>query len=332
MARCAIDCCAPQSTTWWTPTSLSSTGGLAARPGFVAALEGMLFELKGANIRPAQFTEALATLVAPPRLSELAAIFARYEELLASHGWTDRAGLGWLALEALTAKDAGPPAWSPIIFDGFDSFTVVQRVVIAALDNRGADLAILLTRPAEPQVASSYRLFAETADLLAARLQVEPEPMPSAALPGAPARSFNTLAEQLFTGHRAPTDHAENVRLLATADRAGEVRAALRWLKERIVVDGCQAGELALLARNLSPYRDLIGQIAGEFGLPVHFAGRLPLRQNPGIAALLDLLALFQPDGQTGDFRLFAPQSGRGLAFALLRLERWCGWSGAGGG
>ncbi|MCB9122939.1 MAG: hypothetical protein H6643_00255 [Caldilineaceae bacterium] len=102
----------------------------------MAALEGLIFELKGANIRPAAFAAALASIDAPPRLRELAAIYARYEAQLAANGWTDRAGLGWLALDALESG-AALPAWSPITASSTtasDSFSVlVQRAAIAAL-------------------------------------------------------------------------------------------------------------------------------------------------------------------------------------------------------
>jgi RecB family exonuclease/superfamily I DNA/RNA helicase len=285
---------------------------LVARPGFIAALEGLTFELKGANLRPEDFNTALTQNAAPPRLTELAAIFARYEELLAANGWTDRAGLGRLALAALHRETPALP-WSPVIFDGFDSFTAVQRAVIAALATHISDISVLLTRPANDEAAALHRLFAETAAQLSARLAVAVQPLPEQQnltqrreareeqlRAFASSREIALLAEQLFTNAPDGIAAGADVTLLAAADRAGEVRAALRWLKARILADGCAPGDLALIARSLTPYRDLIAQTAAEFGLPVHFASQLPLRANPAVAALLDLLALFRPDPATG--------------------------------
>jgi len=285
---------------------------LVARPGFIAALEGLTFELKGANLRPEDFSARLTQIAAPPRLTELAAIFARYEELLTANGWSDRAGLGRLALAALQRETPALP-WSPVICDGFDSFTVVQRAVIAALATHISDIAVLLTRPANDEAAAVHRLFAETAARLSARLVVAAQPLTeqynltrrregakNSFASFAPSREIAELAEHLFTNAPDGIDAGADVTLLAAADRAGEVRAALRWLKARILVDGCPPSDLALIARSLTPYRDLIAQTAAEFGLPVHFASQLPLRANPAVAALLDLLALFRPDPATG--------------------------------
>jgi RecB family exonuclease len=285
---------------------------LVARPGFIAALEGLTFELKGANLRPDDFTTALTQIAAPPRLTELAAIFARYEDLLAANGWTDRAGLGGLALAALHRETPALP-WSPVLFDGFDSFTAVQRAVIAALATHISDISVLLTRPANDEATAVHRLFAETAARLSARLAVAAQPLTEQynltrrreareeqLRAFASSREIALLAEHLFTNAPDGIDAGADVTLLAAADRAGEVRAALRWLKARILADGCPPGDLALIARSLTPYRDLIAQTAAEFGLPVHFASQLPLRANPAVAALLDLLALFRPDPATG--------------------------------
>jgi hypothetical protein len=73
------------------------------------------------------------------------------------------------------------------------------------------------------------------------------------------------------------------------------VRAALRWLKARLVEDDMRPAEVALLARDVSPYRPFILQTAAEFGLPVHLRDGLPLRANPAVAALLDILRLVLP-------------------------------------
>ena len=39
-----------------------------------------------------------------PRLRELAQIYAAYQARLQAQGWADRAGLGWLAVEALEER------------------------------------------------------------------------------------------------------------------------------------------------------------------------------------------------------------------------------------
>ncbi len=86
------------------------------------------------------------------------------------------------------------------------------------------------------------------------------------------------------------------VTLLEAPDAAAEVRAALRWLKQQIVERGVAADEVALLARDLTPYRPFISETAAEFGLPVHLVDGQPLLQNPAIDALLELLLLHVPD------------------------------------
>ena len=272
---------------------------LVARPGFIAALEGMHFEMRGARLTPTIVAAVLTRLHAPPRLTELAAIYTRYNELLTANGWTDRVGLGELALDALHHDPPNLP-WSPLFFDGFDSFTVVQRETIAALAARIPDLTVLLTAPDDAQAAVVHRLFAETNTRLSARLARTVQPLSGRQDAASPPPPLSALAEHLFTNAPAGGDAAADVTLLAAADRAGEVRAALRWLKARIVLDGVAPDDLAVIARSLAPYRDLIDQTAAEFGLPVHFAASLPLRANPAVAALLDLLALFRPDPATG--------------------------------
>lgn len=312
---------------------------LVARPGFGAALERLHFEISGANLRPQDFAAALRRIDAPPRLIELAAIYARYDSLLAANRWTDRAGLGRLALTALQREPLALP-WTPVFFDGFDSFTVVQREAIAALAAQIPAVTVLLTYPANPEAAAVHRLFAETSARLSERLSVTVQPLPEVQvptqrhedakptstgcapvpeIPGPPALA--RLAEHLFTNAPGGCDAAADVTLFAAADRAGEVRAALRWLKGRVLLDGCPPGELAIIARTLAPYRDLIAQTAAEFDLPVHFAGHLPLHANPVVAALLDLLALFRPDSASG-----APLLPRRLLLETWRSPyfAWC--------
>ena len=95
---------------------------LIDRPGFIHILVDMIGELKAARIWPETFTEAVAALGDEPRLGELARIYSAYQESLQEQRWTDRAGLGWLAVEALdqqTPKLARD--WPLVVIDGFDN-------------------------------------------------------------------------------------------------------------------------------------------------------------------------------------------------------------------
>ena len=69
------------------------------------------------------------------------------------------------------------------------------------------------------------------------------------------------------------------------------------------MLDGCRPGEVALLARNVAPYRPFIQQTAAEFGLPIRLVDGLPLRENPAVAALLGLLQMALPNS-TGELSL----------------------------
>ena len=109
--------------------------------------------------------------------------------------------------------------------------------------------------------------------------------------------------------------------MIAAADRAGEVRAALRWLKARLVQDGCRPGEVGLLARQIEPYRAFIQETAHEFGIPIRLLDGLPLASNPAVAALLDLLRLSLPVSARGYAAIFAaPVGGGSVALALFGL------------
>ncbi len=92
-------------------------------------------------------------------------------------------------------------------------------------------------------------------------------------------------AESQFAGLQAVT-------LLEARDRNQEARAALRWLKGLIVREQVKPDQVALLARNLAPYRPFIAEAAAEFGMELRWASNDDLISNPAIDAVLNLLSL----------------------------------------
>ena len=268
---------------------------LTDRPGFIQVLEDLIGELKAARIWPDTFTQGVAALGDEPRLRELALIYAAYQERLQAQGWADRAGLGWLAVEAL--EERAPDVtrdWPLLVVDGFDNFTPVQLALLGVLADRVENLIITLTGTADAsQRTLAHRRFDQTRHHLEETLGVKAVPLPEQLSRQAP--SLAHLETSLFRSEAEQIAAAGAVQLMEAPDRAAEVRAALRWLKARLLEDEMRPVEVALLLRDVRPYRPFILQTAAEFGLPLRLVDGLPLRANPAVAALLDLLRLVLP-------------------------------------
>ncbi|MGH2536015.1 MAG: PD-(D/E)XK nuclease family protein, partial [Candidatus Promineifilaceae bacterium] len=268
---------------------------LVGRPGFISVLQELIAELKAARIGSAAFSAAVAGLAAGPRLAELAQLYAAYQEQLRSLGWSDYAGQGWLAIEALEAAPAACCGWPLLIVDGFDNFTAAQLELLRLLAGQVGECLLTLTGDPAGGARAAHGRFAKTRVALESALGVAAEPLPLAPQPAVAALAH--LEAGLFEADAPRLPGAPAVELFELPDRAAEARAGLRWLKERIVRDGCRPGQVALLARDLLPYRPFLSEAAAEFGLPLRLFEGLPLRANPAVAALLNLLRLALPAG-----------------------------------
>lgn len=271
---------------------------LKSKPGFIQLLQEMITELKFAQIEPPAFQVAAVELGSEPRLTELAVIYQSYQERLQAREWADRVGLYWLAAESLAgrAADIGRN-WSLFIVDGFDDFTPIQLTLLRLLADRAAETVITITESA----TVNYPRYQRTRREVEEALGVTAQPLPADGSENGRHRILGQLAHNLFTQTtELATDNRQTVEMVEAADRTAEVRAALRWLKARLVQDGFRLNEVALLSRNTAPYRPFIRQIAAEFSLPVRFVDGLPLAQSPLIAALLNLLRLNLPTERSG--------------------------------
>lgn len=275
---------------------------LTAKPGFIQVSQRLITELKAALVTPDAFTESLTQIDAPPRLRELADIYTSYQQQMRQQGWADRVGLHWLAVEALRerALDACRD-WPLLIVDGFDDFTPSQLALLQLLADRVQRCIVTL-----PQAANvTYPRYQKTAVDVTAALGISGSPLPatdSADLTNTAHPTLRHLARQLFAPPAAEAIANDGaITLHEVADRAAEARTALRWLKQRIVWDGVSVDQVALLARDITPYRPFIQQIAAEFGLPIRLVDGQPMAQSPVITALLALLRLHLPGGESDE-------------------------------
>jgi ATP-dependent helicase/DNAse subunit B len=303
--------------------SLSHYKPLQAAPGFVRVVLELIRELKAGSVFPDKLLDAIDGMGGTPRLRELGELYLAYQDHLHDAEWADAAGTGWLAQEALHAQPDLAAGWPCVMVDGFDDLTSVQLAVLRELGGCVGELAIALTgemgRHSRPAVRRhAHRRFLHTRERIEERLGIEAQALPEAVESVTRAPTLVHLGEagvKRQTSHvRSPAlAHLEKslfergeadqvdagaggggdaVSLIAATDREGEVRAALRWLKERLIVDGVPLRGAALLARSMEAYRPYVRQVATEYGLPVVFVSGMPLRGNPAVAALLDLLQL----------------------------------------
>jgi ATP-dependent helicase/nuclease subunit B len=269
---------------------------LRSSPGFVQVVLGLIRELKAGGVFPEALAVAFHGMGGEPRLVELADLYLAYQRHLQAELWADAAGIGWLAAEALEKDGHVGRGWPCVMVDGFDDLTAVQLSVLSRLAERSPELIVTLTGTTDSAPRRDvHRRFLRTQERLEKALGVRAEPLPVASTGSTRAAALAHLEESLFAAGASRLPAAGAVTLVAAPDREGEVRAALRWLKQRLIDGPLRLGEVALLARTIEPYRSLIQQVAAEFGLPVYMAGGLPLRGNPAVAALLDLLRLAGP-------------------------------------
>ncbi len=288
---------------------LSHYRPLVGKPGFVEELARVIHDLKAAKIWPDDFLGAVNSRGHTPRLHELGLIYKSYQSELHRLRWADESGWAWLAVEALEKNVVDPTSrWPLLIVDGFDNYTEVLLAMLKILASMVDETIITLTKESETPDSEmsrqTFRLFQTTKEHLEIRLGVKAEPLPNRtvvlSLPTKVRSNIQAhLERNLFIDSITSLEAGNNLTLIACPDRAMEVRAALRWLKEKIVHEEMQPQEVALLARTLSPYEPFIRQTAAEFGLPVHLAGKLPLRANPAIVAIIKLLELHLPASES---------------------------------
>jgi ATP-dependent helicase/nuclease subunit B len=280
---------------------------LRDKPGFLRLLRALIRELKRARVHRDDL--AIAVADGEERLTELAAIYAEYQDWLVQADWMDAEGQGWLAALALEERSPLCCDLRLLIVDGFDEFNPTQLEVLCLLADRAAETIVTLTGdtstgpvlsvaeglsagastgPTRTRIA--HRRFARALAAITTALDIEPEPL------APPCSAFCDplayLEASLFrpSPHKCPADGA--VAFIEAQNWSQEVRAALRWIKARLVRDGMAAHEVAIIARDLAPYRPFLQETAAEFGLPLRLAEGADLLTNPAVAALLLLLSL----------------------------------------
>jgi ATP-dependent helicase/nuclease subunit B len=266
---------------------LSHFAPLRGKPGFMALLRDTIEELKRARLYPEVFLSTVMGL--GPRLEELVMIYAAYQDWLQREDWADNEGQGWLAAISLEDHNSLGSEIRLLVVNGFDEFNPTQLGVLTILTQRAHETIITLTGDLTRD-RLAHRRFLRAQHTLSKALDLKPEPL------NIELRTQNTeltaIENSLFENPKSKVQNPKSIEFLEAQNRSEEARAALRWIKLRVVRDGLALSEVALLARNLDPYYAFLEETAAEFGLPLRVIGGTALMDNPAIAALISLLSL----------------------------------------
>ncbi len=277
----------------------------AATPGFPLAAEGLIAELERSLVTPPRFTAALRAWgeAEPARAAyaaDIAGLYATYRRLLDELGLVDRELYAWGALDALRAA---PASWgrSPVFFYGFDDLTPLQRDAVETL-LRVPGLAVTLALTYEPGRAA-FATRAATVNELApvAQRHVALPARPDHYAPGSRA-ALHRLERGLFEDAPAgtPVDPAGALALL----EGGSERAELELVAAEALAllrAGTAPAEIVVVHRSPAAQAELIEDVFGAYGVPLHLAIARPLARTALGRGLLGVLRAALLDGDTDD-------------------------------
>ena len=246
---------------------LSAFGDSARAPGFLAAIERALAELREARVPPARAAEAATTPVA----AAVAAIHAAAAETVP---------LPSDALWAVADAADGVGSFPPVTVSGFDDLVPGQWALLHALAR---------TTPVEVVMPfDAARPAFEARRDRQARWEREAGAVERAG--GAAAAGPPALAARLFEDG-PPAAAAPPVRLVAAAGTRGMLRAALD--EALAAIDGGVApSRVALVVPRLAEVRDDLERLLDDWGVPARLTSRVRALEAPLALALTHLLRL----------------------------------------
>jgi ATP-dependent helicase/DNAse subunit B len=274
--------------------ALELFGEIAHMPGFIGLLAGLIHELKQGLVQPDQFEQVAHHPGAKDR--DLARIYAAYQDFLQDNHLVDRHGAGWLAVDHLERGGGLPVPVDLLVVDGFDQFNRVHIRLLTALARQVSRTLLTLTgTPGEP--GRRFRRFEQTRTRV---LQAAPDLWRTGILASVPADAarppaLDHLVSAVFLGELGQLPGGEAVHLIEAPDVGREVGAVLRRIK-RLLLDGVSPESVAVIARDMHPYSTALRETAHAYGIPLVVREGVPLRENPAVALLLDLIDLSAVD------------------------------------
>jgi superfamily I DNA/RNA helicase len=254
-------------------------------------------ELEAAHLDPddvARVAEALPPGSTATRFAQLAAVYAAYEAELARLGAVDRHGRERRVCEGLAAAEAAgvcPPTLRDVrrvVFAEIYDFSVLQFLIATSLVRIVGDAELVAFAHAENVEAT--RFLERTWNRFVGDPAIADQALPTFVERGGRQGGLAAALRGVFASDRpepAPSDGS--IRLVVAPSRYGEVEAAVRDVRRRLE-RGEPPERIALLARDLALYGDLIEDVCRRYRVPVYFHKGKPLLAHGLVKACVNLL------------------------------------------
>lgn len=280
-------------------------GAMHGSAGFVAALGGLIHELKLSSVSARDLGAATQRLrderpglplgeATLAKLDELCRLYAAYDARLTAAGMCDEDDVLAAALSALAAGAPVPGNCALLLVDGFRRWEPAWLDLLAALGRRGAAVVLTLTAEAERPLLFAAPL-AEL-DALRARFSVaETRLLPADDRRPEPLR---TLERRLFTRTDAPGNArregatAPHVVIYDAPNRYVEAEMVARALVRERRDHGTRWSRCAVIARSAGQLAPLLENVCDRFDVPLSITYARALADSTVGRALLSLCAV----------------------------------------
>ena len=280
--------------------------------GRVREVMAAIRECKASAVTPEALARAAdATEEGEPRLSrklrDLSLLLSSFEATMESHECA--LPIDGLARLADLLTERAPLAGAHFYFDGFTSFTALQRAVLAGL-LRSGEVTVALPMP-ERQAADRSLAYAELArthtDLLrlAARSGVEVVTETLTENRRARRRVLAALGERLFTLTPTPLPppepgEEEALRIFECRTPYGEAELISADIARR-VREGASYRDIAIVARSADDYRGVLDTALARHGIPAYFSLPTDLSSFEAVKLIRAAYAILTGGGRRED-------------------------------
>lgn len=272
-----------------TPLSVLADG--ATQPGFAVALGRLIGELKSDQIMPEAFAGA-AHAHGTSKDSDIARLYATYQETLRRNALVDTEGEAWLALARLREID-----WNPhlelFVVDGFDNFTPVQADLLRAIAARAARSVVTLSHVAGREDGIGRRFEAAAAALGPVGVRTLASNAPRTDLIQHVVQHGFALDGQ---ARRTTDDAAQSVLLIEAHSVSAEARAVMRHVKRLLVTHRAPPDDVLIALRDWNRYAGPLAAAASEYGVPISLQSGTALIRHPLLALIRTVLTLPQQE------------------------------------